>query len=64
MGEAVQEPETVLFSDVYSNTVGMVWVGQARVGMVKSEVREAGEGQTIKALIEGVGDQDFILHAL
>ena len=32
--------------------------------MVKSEVREAGEGQIVKALIEGVGDQDFILHAM
>lgn len=30
------------------------------MGMVRSEVSEAGEGQTIKALIEGVGDQDFI----
>ena len=32
--------------------------------MVKSEVSKAGEGQTIKALIEGVGDQDFISHAM
>ena len=34
------------------------------MGIVKSEVSEVGESQTIKALIEGVGDQDFISHAM